>query len=113
WQRAGWYREGVVPGDVGPAVVAGHVDSSDGPAVFVGLERLAPGDPVVVTLSDGSTRTFLVDDALRAPKAEFPTSEVYRTTPTPQLRLITCDGDFDRTTGHYVDNLVVRATLAP
>lgn len=110
WQRAGWYAGGVVPGDVGPAVVAGHVDSPGGPAVFLELAQLAPGDAVTVTLSDGSVATFVVDRSLRAAKADFPTSEVYAPTPTPQLRLITCDGDWDPATGHYTDNLVVFAT---
>lgn len=110
WQSAGWYDRGVVPGATGPAVIAGHVDSPDGPAVFWDLAQLSPGDEVVVTLSDGSTRTFAVDRALHAAKADFPTSEVYRSTPTPQLRLITCAGDWDPVTGHYEDNLVVFAS---
>jgi sortase (surface protein transpeptidase) len=110
WQSAGWYDRGVVPGATGPAVIAGHVDSPTGPAVFWDLADLAPGDQVVVTLSDGSTRTFAVDRALHAAKADFPTSEVYRSTPTPQLRLITCAGDWDPATGHYEDNLVVFAS---
>ncbi|RMI06660.1 class F sortase [Cellulomonas triticagri] len=110
WQRAGWYSGGVVPGEVGPAVLAGHVDSPDGPAVFWDLADLAAGDEVVVTLSDGTDRTFTVDRALHAAKAEFPTSDVYRPTPTPQLRLITCSGDWDPATGHYEDNLVVFAS---
>ncbi|GIG36496.1 class F sortase [Cellulomonas pakistanensis] len=110
WQSAGWYDRGVVPGATGPAVIAGHVDSPTGPAVFWDLADLAPGDEIVVTLSDGSTRTFAVDRALHAAKADFPTSEVYRSTPTPQLRLITCAGDWDPATGHYEDNLVVFAS---
>ncbi|GIG30295.1 sortase domain-containing protein [Cellulomonas marina] len=112
WGSAGWYAGGVVPGDVGPAVVAGHVDGPDGPAVFVDLARLVPGDEVVVTLSDGTDRRFVVERSVRAPKADFPTAEVYSPTPDAQLRLITCDGVFDRRTGHYVDNLVVFAVPA-
>jgi hypothetical protein len=111
WEKAGWYSEGVVPGDVGPAVIAGHVDSPYGPAVFLDLAALQNGDEIHVTLSDGSTDVYRVDGSLEAAKADFPTSEVYKSTPTPQLRVITCGGEYDPATGHYVDNLVVFATL--
>jgi sortase (surface protein transpeptidase) len=111
WQSAGWYQDGVVPGAVGPAVIAGHVDSGSGPAVFVDLAKLVPGDEVQVTLSTGSVETFRVTGSERTPKATFPTSDVYGASPTPGLRLITCDGTFDRSTGHYVDNLIVFADL--
>jgi sortase (surface protein transpeptidase) len=113
WESAGWYRDGTVPGAVGPAVIAGHVDSGSGPAVFVDLAQLAVGDEVQVTLSTGTVETFRVTGSERTPKATFPTSDVYGTTPTPGLRLITCDGTFDRSTGHYVDNLIVFADLVP
>jgi sortase (surface protein transpeptidase) len=111
WESAGWYRDGTVPGAVGPAVIAGHVDSGSGPAVFVDLAELAPGDEVEVTLSTGAVETFRVTGSERTPKTTFPTSDVYGATPTPSLRLITCDGTFDRSTGHYVDNLIVFADL--
>ncbi|WP_165068594.1 class F sortase [Marisediminicola senii] len=112
WMSAGWYRDGTLPGEVGPAVIAGHVDSVTAPAVFARLNELVAGDEVIVTLSDGSTETFVVDSMTSAPKNEFPTEAVYGPTPTEQLRLITCDGAFDSATGHYVDNLVVFASLA-
>jgi len=111
WLSAGWYQDGVVPGAVGPAVIAGHVDSGTAPAVFVDLAKLVPGDEVSVTLSTGSVETFRVTGSERTPKATFPTSDVYGASPTPSLRLITCDGTFDRSTGHYVDNLIVFADL--
>jgi sortase (surface protein transpeptidase) len=111
WESAGWYRDGTVPGAVGPAVIAGHVDSGSGPAVFVDLAKLAVGDEIQVTLSTGTVETFRVTGSERTPKATFPTSDVYGSTPTPSLRLITCDGTFDRSTGHYVDNLIVFADL--
>ena len=113
WESAGWYRDGTVPGAVGPAVIAGHVDSGSGPAVFVDLAKLAVGDEIQVTLSTGTVETFRVTGSERTPKATFPTSDVYGSTPTPSLRLITCDGTFDRSTGHYVDNLIVFADLVP
>jgi len=111
WMSAGWYEDGVVPGGVGPAIIAGHVDSSTGPAVFIDLPELTAGDEVLVTLSTGDVHTFRVTGSETAPKANFPTSDVYGSTPTPTLRLITCDGRFDSSTGHYEDNLIVFADL--
>lgn len=111
WLSAGWYKDGTVPGEIGPAVIAGHVDSVTAPAVFARLGELVAGDTITVTLSDGQTRDFVVDSKEAAPKNAFPTQKVYGPTPDAQLRLITCDGDFDGATGHYLDNLIVNATL--
>lgn len=112
WDRAGWFSDGIVPGEVGPAVIAGHVDSPTSAAVFFRLDELVAGDEIRVRMSDGSIRTFIVDRSERAAKSAFPTSDVYGPTPTPQLRLITCDGTFDTATGHYTDNLIVFADLS-
>jgi Sortase domain len=110
--RAGWYAGGVVPGDVGPAVIGGHVDSRRGPGVFFALRSLRPGDAVAVTLSDGRTVRFTVTDVHEVPKARFPTEAVYAPTPRPELRLITCGGEFDRAVRSYQDNVVVDAVVA-
>lgn len=112
WDSAGWFSDGIVPGEVGPAVIAGHVDSPTAAAVFFRLDELVAGDEIHVAMSDGTTRTFTVDRSERAAKSAFPTSDVYGTAPTPQLRLITCDGTFDTATGHYTDNLIVFADLS-
>ena len=104
----GWYTGGPNPGQFGPAVIAGHVDGPDGPAVFYRLGELAAGATVEVTRADGRVARFVVDSVERYAKAEFPTSRVYgNTTDRAEIRLITCGGAFDRTTGHYVDNIVV------
>lgn len=107
--EAGWYRDGVVPGDIGPAVIAGHVDGNAGPGVFLRLSELELGDTVDVVLSDGSTRSFSITGSVTVPKRDFPTEDVYGPSPTAQLRLITCGGDFDDSWGHYNDNVVVSA----
>jgi len=111
WQVAGWYADGVRPGALGPAVIAGHVDSSSGPAVFYRLRELRPGDRVVVQQHNGRALTFVVDDVARYPKADFPAHAVYGPAPVPELRLITCTGDFDSRSRSYLDNLVVSAHL--
>lgn len=110
WQQAGWFAEGARPGATGPAVIAGHVDSPDGPAVFARLSELAPGDLVVVRRRDGTAARFRVDRTQVVPKDGFPTTAVYGPTPDAQLRLITCDGPYVRTSGGYQDNLVVFAS---
>jgi sortase (surface protein transpeptidase) len=110
--RAGWFAEGPVPGQVGPAVIAGHVDSKSGPAVFYRLGELRPGQAVLVERADGSRLRFVVEEARRYPKAEFPTADVFGPVPAAALRLITCAGVFDRARGSYRDNLVVFARLA-
>lgn len=112
FDRAGWYTGSAAPGEIGPSVIAGHVDSYSGPAVFVRLGDLAPGDDVLVDRADGTTVRFTVTDTQRHPKDDFPTEEVYGPTVQPVLRLITCGGEFDRDRRSYRDNVVVTAVLA-
>ena len=112
YDQAGWYRYSPVPGATGPAVVVGHVDSAaNGPSVFFRLGSLRPHDQMQVTSSNGALVTFAVTRVLRVAKNAFPTRLVYGDTPGPELRLITCGGSFDRSTGHYRDDVVVFATL--
>lgn len=106
--RAGWYADGTAPGDIGPAVIAGHVDSKAGPAVFYRLRELTAGDKIEV-VRGGVTLTFTVTRTAWYPKTKFPTSTVYGPTPDRQLRLITCGGVFDHRLRSYKDNLVVYA----
>ncbi len=107
--RAGWYAGGVVPGDLGPAIVGGHVDSRRGRGVFFALRSLRPGDVVDITRSDGRVARFSVSRVQQVAKDRFPTAAVYGPTPRPELRLITCGGRFDRTARSYTDNVVVEA----
>ena len=108
---AGWFTGGPRPGEKGPAVIAGHVDSRTGPAVFYRLRDLRPGDRIVVQRQDGTAATFAVTAVAQYPKDSFPTSDVYGPVPQPELRLITCGGSFDRQQSSYRANLVVSATL--
>jgi sortase (surface protein transpeptidase) len=112
YDLAGWYRGSPRPGAIGPAVIAGHIDSAqDGPSVFYRLRSLRPGDIATVTASDGTRFRFVVDQVEQYAKDRFPTAQVYGDAVGPELRLITCGGDFDRRTGHYLDNTVVSAHL--
>ena len=105
---AGWYADGTAPGDTGPAVIAGHVDSKSGPAVFYRLRELTVGDRIEV-VRGGTVVRFTVIRTAWYPKTKFPTGEVYGPTPDRQLRLITCGGVFDHRLRSYKDNLVVYA----
>jgi sortase (surface protein transpeptidase) len=110
WERAGWYTEGFRPGQPGPAVILGHVDSRSGPAVFFKLRNLRPGASVLVDRADGTTVRFRVTGVERYRKTRFPSDLVYFPTLEPSLRLVTCGGTFDATSGHYRDNVIALAT---
>jgi LPXTG-site transpeptidase (sortase) family protein len=112
YSETGWFKDGPEPGERGAAVVVGHVDSKDGPAVFYRLRALEPGDLIKIVLTDGSTVRFVAHSTMAVPKDDFPTKLVYAKTRKPTLRLITCDGEFDESTGHYLDNYIVFARAA-
>ncbi|MFI6157194.1 class F sortase [Kitasatospora sp. NPDC051170] len=107
----GWYRDGVTPGERGSAVVAGHVDTTKGPAVFLLLSLLVPGSTVEVSRADGTVAVFMVDSVETYAKNAFPDQKVYGKTPDAQLRLITCGGTYDKKKKDYLDNVVVFAHL--
>ncbi|MGW3360383.1 class F sortase [Streptomyces bungoensis] len=107
----GWYTEGVSPGERGTAIIAGHVDTTTSAAVFANLNELEPGDRFSVDRADGRTATFVVDDTETYPKDDFPSKRVYADAARPEVRLITCAGDYDHAVKDYTDNLVVFAHL--
>jgi hypothetical protein len=109
---AGWFTGGPMPGQLGPAAIAGHVDSRTGPAVFYRLRDLRPGDEIRVVRADHRVVRFQVESLARYPKREFPDEEVFGATTNPALCLITYAGDFDRSQRSYRDNLVVSAIRA-
>lgn len=108
----GWYKDGASPGERGSAIIAGHVDTKTGPAVFLQLESLKPGALINITREDGLIATFKVDSVETFSKSNFPNDRVYADAPTSQLRVITCGGAYDRKVRDYVDNIVVFAHLS-
>jgi hypothetical protein len=110
-ELVGWYEQGPTPGEIGPAVLAAHVDWADEPGVFQQVTALEPGDEVRVTRADGTTAVFRVQRVVSYPKARFPTDAVYGDLDHAGLRLITCGGEFDESSGDYADNVVVFADL--
>ena len=112
YDEAAWYRYSPTPGSLGPAVLLGHVDSAaNGPSVFFRLGELRPGDEVSVTRADHSIAIFTVDEVHSYPKDDFPTKLVYGDIDHAGLRIVTCGGAFDDAAGHYLDNVVVFASL--
>ncbi|WP_424920951.1 class F sortase [Streptomyces sp. wa13] len=109
---AGWFKNGATPGERGTSVVAGHVDTKTGPAVFLLLSTLKKGNMVDITREDGVVATFEVDSVETFSKADFPDDRVYADKGTAQLRLITCGGVYDKKKKDYEDNVVVFAHLA-
>jgi LPXTG-site transpeptidase (sortase) family protein len=108
---AGWYKYGPTPGQLGAAVVLGHVDAHRQEAVFFRLGSLRRGDRIRVTRTGGSVATFAVDSVVPVPKDDFPDQSVYGKTSYAALRLVTCGGRFDRRTKHYLGNIIVYAHL--
>jgi hypothetical protein len=110
-QQPGWYRLGPSPGQEGSAVILGHVDSYQGPAVFFKLRSLVAGDMVDVTLADGITAQFKVTSVAMYLKTSFPAQAVYASKGFSALQLVTCAGTFDTQAGHYLSNIVVYTSL--
>lgn len=108
---AGWYTGSPTPGELGPSIVLGHVNATDGgPGVFADLRRMDSDDVINVTRADGSVAVFRFRESHQYSKSNFPTGLVYGDTPGAELRLITCDG-YNPATGSYDDNYVVYAEL--
>lgn len=110
--RAGWFTGSPTPGQLGPSIILGHIDSKEyGPGVFFKLGALQPSDQVSITRADGTTAVFTIDKVAEYPKDHFPTIEVYGNTTDAALRLITCGGKFNFTAHSYEDNIVAFASL--
>ena len=111
YAEAGWWSGGSQPGETGTAVIVGHVDSKTDPAVFYDLQQLMPGDLIQMVDRNGKVVNFEVERLKQVSKDNFPTKEVYGVTSSPTLRLVTCGGKFDRSSGHYLDNVIVFASV--
>lgn len=112
YDQVGWLRSGVVPGEVGRAVLAGHVDSKTGPAVFYDLRELQPGAIINVTTGGpGEVVQFVVREIAQFPESETPLERVFGPSDRRELVLITCAGTFDRALDAYDQRLVVYAEL--
>lgn len=112
YDEAAWFDGSPTPGETGPAVIEGHVTGLGfAPSVFFELGALRPGDVVEVDREDGSVAVFEVYATDVFAKDDFPTATVYGDTTAPELRLITCGGEYDANADSHIDNVVVFARL--
>lgn len=109
--EAGWYREGPTPGQYGPAIIVGHVDTKDKPAVFARLQELTPGAKIEIVRRDRQIAVFEVNSVEQFSKELLPVPRVYQDFTRPALRLITCGGKWVGGTTGYADNVIVFASL--
>ncbi|WP_328618793.1 class F sortase [Actinokineospora pegani] len=109
--QAGWYEDSPPPGDTGPAVVLGHVDGNKQPGIFFRLREVEVGDRVEVGRADGTSVFFTVYKVDQVAKDSFPTDAVYGDTDRPEIRLITCGGEYDAANRNYLDNILVYAAI--
>jgi sortase (surface protein transpeptidase) len=106
YSEAGWWKGGGKPGKIGSTVIVGHIDNRRGPAVFYKLPQLKAGDVVTIMRVKRKPVRYVIEDLGRWAKSNFPSEIVYAATPIAELRLITCGGVFNRSTGHYTDNII-------
>jgi sortase (surface protein transpeptidase) len=109
--QASWFDRSPTPGQVGPAVILGHINGNGQPGIFANLDKVTAGAEVVVDRADGQRAIFQVSRVDVIPKSSFPTDSVYNDTPNSQLRLITCGGQYDRANRNYLSNVIVYADL--
>jgi hypothetical protein len=109
--RVGWYKLGPAPGNQGPVVMVGHYDSARDPAVFFGIKDLRPGDEILVYGEDGDVAAYEVDRVERWSKANLPVERIWDYTPEAVIRLITCGGEWDDRTNHYLSNIIAYGHL--
>lgn len=111
-EHVGWFEPGTLPGNRGSSVMAGHIDSLTGPAVFYKLDQLKKGDEVVVTDAEGNSLTFIVTKSERYPRKDAPIDEIFGFSYGSRLNLITCTGEFNRKAKTHDERLVVYTELA-
>ncbi|WP_277453631.1 class F sortase [Janibacter sp. DB-40] len=112
YDEVAWYDGSPTPGEVGPAVLEGHVTGSGhDPSVFFELGDVRAGDEVEVDRADGTTATFEVTQVKKSPKDDFPRIDVYGATAGPELRIITCGGTYDEDARRHLENVIVFAEL--
>ncbi len=109
--RVGWYSPGPVPGEQGPSVLIGHVDNTKGADVFYKLKWVEPGAEVFVYGEEGDPAVFVIDSLEQQPKSELPKDRIWEYSGSALIRLITCGGEFDRTSRHYLSNVIVYGHL--
>ncbi|GGD20364.1 class F sortase [Pontibacillus salipaludis] len=112
-EDVGWFEPGTMPGDSGNAILAGHVDDRNGPAVFFDLKQLEQGDLILLMGEDGKELTFEVDKVIAYPKDDAPLRKIFGPSNHRNLNLLTCTGTFDHSIQDHEERLVVYTSLKP
>jgi hypothetical protein len=111
WEDAGWYYQGTRPGEMGSAVIAGHLDRPGGyPAVFWYLHNLQPGNMVMVMNTTGATLRFKVTRVAAYAPNQAPLQDIFANSGGKYLNLITCAGDWIPSQHQTTLRLVVYTT---
>ena len=126
WHTAFWYRGGGIPGDVGTATIAGHVNDPLGnPEIFANIEDLKPGDEIIIRLWQTTLEIHFIVNEVKVYSVEESSdltvlAKIYGIGPVtgsgPQpspdglshLTLITCAGTI--VNGQFDHHTVVYAT---
>lgn len=106
----GWFVYGAKPGEIGTSVVVGHLNSLKGRAIFANLNKIKPGDEILIQRMDKSVVVYSVDSISKFSQQNFPTETIYGSKSYPAIRLITCSGVYNKKIGRYSENLVVFAS---
>lgn len=106
-----WYEGGYMPGEQGSSVLAGHVDSRTGPAIFFDLHKLEQGDEIILTDEDGEEKVFVVQKSESYDRNNAPLQQIFGYSYRSQLNLITCTGEFNSEAGTHDERLVVYTVL--
>lgn len=110
--NVGWYQLGFRPGEMGNAVIDGHLDSPTAPAVFYNLTSLTPGDEITVVDGQGEQRKFIVTGIKYYPFDLLPLQEIFGPADKPHLNLITCTGIWDSINKNYSQRVVVYSEIS-
>lgn len=112
FQTVGWYKLGVRPGQKGAALLNGHYDTTEAkPAAFYNLSTMVPGDEIIIETEDGNNVVFVVETLTSQNETDFPKEIVYGSFDGIGLKLITCDGYWDKVKKIYTKRLIVSARL--
>lgn len=104
-----WWSLGPGTGVAGNVVLAGHVDWGGRLRVFGLIGRLTPGDEIILLDELGREFHYQVVWSRQVSADGAPIDEIFGSSGVPEVTLITCGGEFDRTTRQYLDRIIVRA----
>lgn len=109
---AGWFADSVKPGQKGLSIIDGHLDGKDADGIFIHLQDMKKDDTFTIELGDGSTKQFKVT-SITTVDTKDAANVLFSQDPkaTNQLNLITCGGNFDRSSRLYDKRVIVSSEV--